>query len=737
MTQFNENMLIPEAESGDTEVFDIREYWYIISKHKKGILSFTLIFSALAILVLFNMAPQYKATTVLLVEADTSSVLTSVPQVYDFGMGKSQYYATQFTILSNTGLVRKVIGRNQKEFEAYFDSEYPKSIKGMLEHIIPMKESKQDRMVDFFIKNLDLQPQSDTQLVNINYECKNAVLGAKLANDLAQVYIEDNLDASFNKTKEASDWLVAKIDTLRAKETEAEQRLQTYRDSADIVDISGVSTMVEREMEQTAVKLADAREARTQAENIASQVDKLPDHSIESLSSIAAVLQDPLVQKLLDEEGAAQQNLSELTKRYGEQHPKIIAAKSDMEVSRKNTGNQILKVIDGIHKQYEVAKATEAALTKQMAELKERAQDLNRKQSRLDQLQREVDANRQLFDTFFSRVKETAEFKDSVTSNARIVDPAVPPTDPDKPKVFILAPLSIVVGFVMGIFLAFFRESIDNTVRTRDDVLLKLHTQFLGVLPLLKTKDKTDNACLEFASNGQGAFSESIRTIRTGVVLSGIDNPHKILVVTSSIPNEGKTTVSANLATAFGQMGKTLLIDADMRRPTIAKKFGIPLSAPGLSNLVAETAEPKDCIRRIESIGVDVITAGMVPPNPLELLSSRRFAAVLAGLEKHYDRIIIDSAPSEVVSDALILSTYASAVIYVVKADSTVIKAVRSGITRLREAKAPLTGIVLNQVDIEKTAKYGGGYYGQYYGGYYDYYGYSSSTPKIGETTTD
>jgi capsular exopolysaccharide synthesis family protein len=224
-----------------------------------------------------------------------------------------------------------------------------------------------------------------------------------------------------------------------------------------------------------------------------------------------------------------------------------------------------------------------------------------------------------------------------------------------------------------------------------------------------------------FTSDKDKNFSESIRTIRTGVVLSGIDHAHKVMVITSSIPGEGKSTVSANLAFALGQMEKVLLIDADLRRPTLAKNFDFPVGTPGLANLIAGTAKLDECIKHVD--GIDMMSAGTVPPNPLELLSSPRFAKALEVLKSKYERIIIDSPPTQAVSDAIVLSTFANSMLYVIKSDSTHIPMVEKGIGQLLQNNAPLNGIVLNQVDIKKAKKYG-----YTYGGYYDYYGYSNAS---------
>ena len=718
-----ENTLLQKIETtGDVEVeINLREYWLLIRRHQLNILGFATVVTLLATLVVFALSDKYQADATLLIESKEAKVV-SIEEVYDIGSGKTEYYQTQFEVLKSQRLAETVIDKLDLIHNPAVRSQDTES--SVLSSILPAKEPKTEAEIrqetkDWFRENLDIKPIRNTQLVKVGFRSKDAKLSTDIVNTLSASYIEMDLEARLDMTRQAATWLNSRLVGLRDNLEKSEQELQAYREKENLVEVEGVRTLAAKELNELTAKIVEARRKRTETENIVRQISS-------DASTIPAVLQHALVQRLKEQEAQADQKLSELSKRYGPKHPKIIAAREELSAARGNTGQQVSKVVEGVRREYEIAKATETALTQELDDLKQNMQGINRKEYKLSELERAVEINRQLYDTFFSRIKETSETSDLQTPLARVIDKAVQPIDPVSPKRGLLVLLSAILGVVLGVMLAFLKEIIDNTVRNPDDVRNRLGQQLLGVLPLLKDKKERSEAAAIFSKDSRSTFAESIRTIRTGIVLSGLDSPHKILVVTSSVPGEGKTIISANLAVAFGQVGKVLLIDADMRRPSVAKSFGLPMSAPGLSNLVAETSEAKQCIHRLEHLGIDVIPAGLVPPNPLELLSSKRFATVLASLEKHYDRIVIDSAPCEVVSDALVLSTFANALIYVVKSDATQVKAIKSGISRLKQVGAPLTGIVLNQVDIEKGSRYGG----YYYGGYYDQYGYSSSSKK-------
>jgi capsular exopolysaccharide synthesis family protein len=303
---------------------------------------------------------------------------------------------------------------------------------------------------------------------------------------------------------------------------------------------------------------------------------------------------------------------------------------------------------------------------------------------------------------------------------------------PVKPQKTMIIAISLLLGLMLSVLLSLLLEYLDNNVRSGEDVATKLEVPLLGILPWVPGKHKKFELQRGFIGNFNPAFSESVRTLRTGVLMSALDTPHKVVLITSSLPEEGKTSVSMNLAFALAQVKRTCLIDADMRRPTVYKILGGELNMPGLSNLVADTEPMAKCVHQHES-GLFYIPSGPVPPNPSELLSSKRFADVLAKLEASFDIVLIDSPPAQLVSDAIILSSLANALIFVVRADSTPYQVAKGALTQLKKGRAHLLGVVLNWLDVEKSERYYG--YGRNfsYGGKYKYYkkhGYYGATKK-------
>lgn len=713
------------------DVIDLRQYWLTVMRHKWGIMGFAFVVTLLAALAVFSLEPVYRATATLLIESKQAKVV-SIEQVYGLDSSNNEYYLTQFEILKSRKLAEKVIKKyglvehpefNRQPAFSFNWREYAGQYIPELAPGVPTEEQRYQSVVAAFIGRLNVSPVRKTQLVHISFEGYSPEFAAQMANALGEAYIESNLEAKLELTVKASSWLNERLGGLKEKLKESERRLQEFRDREQIVGGNGGLDIAGTELDLVATKLVDARRQRLEFEGLYQEIRSIGKNGpAERYERIPAVLGHPVVQSYKESLLKAEQKVSELSKRYGPKHPKMISASSEASSARRALDRQIMSVVNGIENKYRVARSSERSLEGSLGNTKQEIQGLKRKEYQLKELEQEVETNRALYDTFFTRLNETAATGDLESANARIADPAVAPMSPAKPKKKLIIALSFVVSAMFGVMCAFLLEALNNTVRSSGDVQTKLHQTMLGLLPKLTGRKADKISYRHYLEDNKSGFSEAVRTIRTGLVLSSLDNPHKIIAVTSTVPGEGKTSTSLSLAYSMGQMERVLLIDADMRRPSIGKLFKFGAKAPGLSNLVAGTASLEECVHKLEGEGIDVISAGTIPPNPLELLSSARFLKVLDALEKQYDRIIVDTAPCQAVSDALVLSRYVGSMVYVVKADSTPNAQIKAGLKRLAEVDAPVVGVVLNQVNLKKASRY----YGEGYSGYYDVYGYGA-----------
>ncbi len=723
----------------EEEEIDLREYGRVLRRHLWSIIGLGLLAGLLAAVVVFSMEPVYRSTVSLLIEPSSNKTV-SIEEVYGISDNK-EYYTTQYEILKSRALVGKVIDKldlaNNPEFlpdedPSFLDRlDWRAWLKDLLPHIpqTGVEALSEDAagyaLQGAFAGRLAVIPVNGSQLVNISFDAHDRKLAARVANTLADTYIEHDMEARLQMTSRASDWLTVRLEDLRGKLRESEQALQSYREQEKLLEAGGVGALTTEQLQDLRQKLVLTEQRRVTAQTALNQVRALKGQSVTRLSAIPAVLQDPVVGSLKAGEADALRKVKALGKRYGPEHPKMIEARADLSEARANVRKRVQNVVDGIEKEYQMAYASESAIRRALASTKDEMQSINRKSYKLEALAREVDSNRQLYELFLNRFKETSETSDLQKVNARIADPAVPAIKPVKPKKGLIMAIATAMGLFFGVLLAFLLEHLDNTIKGASDLEDHLGLTMLGLLPHLKLKKA--QTPLDYArTNRKSFFAESIRTVRTSVLLSGLDEPHKVILVTSSVPGEGKSTVAMNLVDSLGEMNKVLLIDADMRRPTVATRWGLGKESLGLSEFVAGVAKLTECVHGTDDGNVFVMPAGMVPPNPLELLSSNRFKEALEALGAKFEHIVIDSAPALAVSDALVLSTRASGVIYVVKADHTPQPVAREGLKRLRQHHAHIIGAVLNEVPKGRKSYYGySGKYAGYGDGYYGSYGYS------------
>lgn len=726
------------AKRLESDAPDMLQMWQTIWRRKWSILTLMLIIMMAAALATYAITPTYRASTTLLIEKKTSNVV-SIEQVYGAEGTGNEYLETQFALLKSRALAERVVRMldltSHPEFDPRQQGEPLLDIGSLLsslniaravpatlpEDLEEAADPSEAQIFDAVTLNLmgriSIEPVGKSQLVKVQVDMADAELATRAANALANGFIEAQLEASMNMSILATTWMNSRMGELRTKLKEAEGRLQAFRERENLVDIGGVASVSAAELSATSDRMIDARRQRAEAQSQYRQVESMRSGGWKKLATIPAVLGHPLIQQFKADEARARAKVDELSKRYGTRHPALEAARSDLSAASGSLRGQVEQIVAGIERNYQLAVANENSLRASVESNKAQIQNISRKEFEVRELMREVEANRILYDTFVTRLKETTATADLESANARVVDPAVLPSAPIRPMKGLIVGLSGILALVCSVGITLLLQILNNTFKSIEDVENKLNLPVLGILPLIKNRQRSQIAHL-FTSDEDKSFSESIRTIRTALVLSGMNGAHRILMVTSSLPGEGKSTVAANLAYAFGQMERVLLIDADLRRPTLAKNFKFPVGTPGLANLIAGTAKTDDCIKTIE--GIDMMCAGAVPPNPLELLSSERFAKLIEQLKSRYDRVIIDSPPIQAVSDATILATHADAQIYVIKSEATPIPLAQKGVGQLLQTNSPVTGVVLNQVDVKRAQKHG-----YHYGGYYDYYGYS------------
>ena len=562
-----------------------------------------------------------------------------------------------------------------------------------------------------------------SQLVQVVVRSYDPDLAFAIAESYPDAFVDASLEARMKKSAIETQWLNGKVLALKQKLDESVDRLQTFKEQERLVDIEGVNSLASDRIVTLNEELANARREIAELQVELRQIRLVGKNNYEQLSTVPSIAADSLVVAQKSALSIAELRLEESSKRYGALHPRRISAKSEVNATRQALNMAIDAAAKGVETRLKTIRERERELKRELTSEKSDFQLTSRKESRLNTLEQEVQVNRDIFNIFYNRSRQSAESLDLQRFIAQLVDKPIFIDEPMGPRRKLILLVGLLFGFGVGFGVALLLDRFRDTFETAMDVIARLQSPFLGVLPKFPVaRKRSEEPQIPYLDVDSRQYAESVRTIRTGVVLSEVNETHKLILVTSATPSEGKSTVSINLAVSLGQVGKrVLLIDADLRRPSIGKVLRIDSNTPGLSNLVAGMSKLDECVMHIE--GVDVISAGPIPPNPSELLSSSRFHALIEALKDEYDCIIIDSAPVQAVSDALLIAQQASLVVQVILADVTSVKVAKLTQKRIEAVTGQAPCAILNKVDVSRLT-----FRKDDLGGYYDYYEYSDSS---------
>lgn len=732
---------------------NLYDYLRVVLKHRWTILTVFAVVFVSVIIFTFTATPIYRATARVIIEKDDPKVV-SIQEVMTVDSSGLDYYQTQYKIIESRAVAREVIKRMRlAESEEFVPkpkdtllgrmgrsiSEMIDAVKSMIRAekkmpqggvLVPEIE-EESPLVSAFISRIHVTPIRNSRLVDIGFEAKDPVLSAKIANNLARAYIDLNLETKLKATQDAMNWLNSRIEEERKKVEKAEQALLRYKEEHNIItDFSkDVETITAQKLAAINAQVVEAETKRVEAETRYKQAVALQ-KTPEMLDSIPEVLNNDLIRQIKQMEVELYKRRSELSKKYGSNHPQIVAIQNELATLQSRKAEEVNRVINSLYNSFKVAQAREQSLKSSLERQKGESFNLNEKAINYSVLKREAESTKEMYDLVIKRFKETSLTENIRTGNIRIVDAAEIPKAPVKPKKMQNILLGLIVGLALGVGLAFFLEYLDNTIKIPEDIKERLKIPYLGPIPSFAegngnpgNLERKPQADLVTLASPKSTASEAYRGIRTSLLFSAADAAPRMILVTSAAPSEGKTITAANLAITMAQAGnRVLIIDCDLRRPRLHRVFNIPRDR-GIANILVGSCTINDAIVHSQIPGIDLIPSGPVPPNPSEMLGSNSMNELMKGLRDRYDLIIIDSPPVTAVTDAVILSRLVDGVLLVVRAGETHREIIRNGIGLLQHANAHILGAILNGVEMGRDSYY-------YYQYYYYYYGEDGERQK-------
>jgi capsular exopolysaccharide synthesis family protein len=577
------------------------------------------------------------------------------------------------------------------------------------------KTYSENDLIEALQKRISVKLQRGTRLISIIAENEIPELARDLSLGLVHQYIMVNLEQHSSVTTEANRFLVDKAKQLQDKLEKSEQALQAYKEQNQAVSLEETQNITVAKLKELNSRVTDAKAERLKLEADLAQIQKVGFDKPSELLAITSVADSKVVLDQKKSLAEAEGELANLSQRYKPLHPKFIQAEGKLKELKEGLDSAIIQAAQSIGTAYQAAKETEAKFESALKDQEQTALALNKIAIPFNVLAREVESDRALYESVLTRLKETDVTKGIEQDNIRIVDPALVPEIPIKPRIKLILAGCLLGGACLGIALCFGLESLDSSLKTVDQAETMLGLPALAAVPKNEKVIGHEEKLL-ILKEPHGAVAEAFRTLRTSLSLLGNSADRRIFLFVSAVPGEGKSFCSINYSVSLAQQGlRTLLVDADLRLPTVGKAFFKNTPHSGVVDVIAGQTVLSDAVRSTDVENLTVLTAGNRAPNPAELLSGEGFGQLLKQALLHYDRVVIDSAPVNAVSDTLLLVKYAQSVCLVVHSGKTPRKAVMRACSKLTEAGARPSGFVLNRMPPHS----GAGYYYSYSTGQY------------------
>lgn len=708
--------LFEDRQEEDSDQIDLLKYWRVLVKRRWLVLSVLVATAALALFSTVMTTPMYRASAVMQMEQQTTQIMgTQGGQLNTEGY-PGDFRQTQIELLKSRSLAERVAGKlnlGQASLDQFNQPGWTSRVIGLVRpksaRSEPAKGSVQSdpaqvastlrAFAGVVQGGLSVAPVGESQLVSISFDSPSPEFSSLVANTVGDEFIASYMERRFGATSYAKDYLEDQLQTTKAKLEESERKLIEYahKEGLVITDEKG-QTLAAQNLVQLNGALMSAREERIRAQARANS-------GVVSTEMLTASAVSILRQQRATLMGQYQQKLAVFKPDY----PEMQQLKQQVDEVNRQIDAEMGRVGSTVKAEYSAAAAQENALASQIASLRSEAFTAEGSNIEYSILKRDVDTNRQLYDGLLQRFKEIGAASDVRSNNISMIDRALPGYR-FKPNLFQNLTRGLLLGALLGMLLAFLLEFLDDTIKTPEDIEQKLRLALLGVVPKLGPKQRVDEA----ADNPQSAFSEAYRSVRAALQFATDHGIPKTLLITSASPGDGKSTTALVLARNFAQLGKrVLLVEADLRNPSLARTLGLTNRTIGLSNLLAGACNLSEATFDTDDPQLRVILAGPLPPNPAELLSGSKLVSMLTVAAEHYDQIVIDGPPVLGLADTPILSNAADGTLFVVAAGSTKISAAQVAIKRVLAARGRLIGAILSKYD-SKAAGYGYGYGYQY-----------------------
>ncbi len=732
--------LSPVSEPGDEQLggnsgFRLVDLLHVLRVRWQIIVGTAVIIMAVTLVVLFQLTPLYRANAVVMLDQrknnveDVNAVLSGLPT-------DPSSIQNQVQILTSRELASRVVGRLKLEQDPDFNGDLEPGWGKLLEGLIPtgwfahnlstltaaqVAEKQRNQLIDKVLDRLSVEPIGLSTAIMVSFTLPNPEHAARVVNTIADEYVEDQLNAKFVATQKATQWLADRIQELSRQVQAADAAVQQYKAENNLTETADGSSIVNQQLASVNAQLIAAKSDLAQKQAIYGRVLALA--RVGRSDDVSQVVASPLIGNLRAEETTLLQQEATLSTQYGPRHPKILEIESEKRNLEDRIRQEVQRVVGTVANDVAVSSANMNSLQNSLTGLSSQSQGQSLATVKLKALEAAALSSRSMYEAYISRLKETQGQEGIQSPDARVISTAEIPSAPSFPNKLLIVGAALPMSLVLGLLFAFAAERLDSGFRTSAQVETSLGLPVLAIVPEIKVVDSEEeiNAADRIVDKPMSSFTEAIRGLQLGLSLSNVDVEPKIILVTSSVPSEGKSTIAISLARLAARTGKRVaLVDGDLRHPTIAKMVGLISPEYGIGDALSGKEALDRCLVKDPRSTVLILPCVEKPPSPADLLSSAAMERLITTLRNAFDVVIFDTAPLLPVNDTKILARLADTVLFVTRWEKTPRDAAYNAVRSLADVNVAISGVALTRADTKRSQYYNYGY--QNYHQYNKYY---------------
>lgn len=734
--------IVPDAKRtlfGSGARVEVRELFRILNRRKWHLLGITFLVCALAGLWLLQAIPEYRSSASVLLDTRKARV-TNTTDVLSSGAVDIPAIQTEIEVIRSSALLGRVVDKLRLDQDSEFGATDPNFFEAMVRDALSaiarafpadlvharargVDNRQRSKAITALARNLSTAVRGRSFVITLSVNSIDPRKAQRIVEAITDFYIVDQLQAKLDANKRATEFFNERLDELKRGVEVAERAVASFREKSGLT-IGKDATIASQSLSELNSQLVQARAQRADRESRLIALQQAARNPA-TLGGVTEVLANPLISSLRAQEAEVARRVGDLGQRYGDSHPRILQARAEQGQIQGRISQEVAKIISSVQGDAEAARAKEAELQAQVDALERKAGGLGQNEVELRQLEREAQSSRAVYEDFLKRSKEVKEQQDIQQPDARVLTPASLPSSQSYPRYALTLIGALVLGLTLGVAAILLLERLDGGFRTGHQIENMTGRPLIGMIPGLSRSALGRLVPARFASEKpMSAYAEALRSCYTAMTLGTLDNPPKVVMVTSSLPGEGKSTFVCSLAALVAVANsdkRILVVDCDLRRSSVTDTLVVPRLTGTIDEYLAGTRSLDDVVGKDPQSGVYYISARSNTPNSAEILSSKAMEAFIKALSGQFDLIFFDTPPVMAVADALIAAKLSDYVIFLVRWEKTPRELAVNALRLFRNLPKRI-GVVLSQVDVRRHSRYGYGDYGYYYSKYKDYY---------------